>query len=400
MEFITVFPENVAYFYPFYPSDSLNITAFHNNTEVRIYFKSVLRNTIVLQQGQTENVPAPSDIEENIIGVSQKTIRLISTNNIVVLAISKQGDSVQTNVIPPMEKLDTFYSIPQLNYTEMLSKFSQATGSISARYSFFRLIVINAESLTNTVRLYRKSNQIEDYVLQPYTFVQLALDGSEILIDAYYRVAVLVSHPCLEATSCKCNMMLNQLRPDVQWGNSFVLPLQNITRWLHVTVNTLGTGNALVAGTLEPIQSGTQNVSTIYPVSLRFISTGLMFEVIPETMFAACYLVQFGDSNGNVSVIAETVNRTRVYKDGGLLTSVTWTEIPNTKYSVASVSLLDRHVIWHPSSKIAVYMFRNMTNGIQYGGPAIVLSEIPGKLLSIYACFSKRVDIWHYYYII
>lgn len=383
MDFITAFPENVAYFYPFIPENSLNITALYSDTEIKVYFKGILKYTTVLQQGQTENVPSPSDAEERKLGVSQKTVQVTSSNYIVVVLISKQGDSVQTNVIQPYRNLGTFYSIPQLNYSEMLSKFSQATGSISTRYKFCRLIVINAESDTNIIQIVRKSQNNEEIVLQSYTLLQLELNGTEIAIDALYKVAVLVSHPCLEVTSCKCNMMLNQLHPDVHWGQSFVLPFLNITTWLHMTVNTFVTGNTLVtenalaAGTLEPIQLGTQTVNTIYPASLRLISPGHILEVIPETMFAACYLVHFSVAYGNVSVIAETVNKSQVHKDHGLLSSESWTTIPNTKYSIVSVSLQGRHVIWHPTSKIAVYMFRSMTSGIQYGGPGVVLSEIP-----------------------
>ncbi|KAI7806979.1 hypothetical protein IRJ41_017009 [Triplophysa rosa] len=377
LDFITAFPENVAYFYPFFPKNSLNITALYDNTEVNIYFKGILEHTVILQQGQTEVYLPPSDVEEHKLDVSQKTIQVVSNNYVVVLSISKQEDSVQTNVVYPYTNLGTFYSIPQLNYSEMLSKFPQATGSIKARYSFFRLLIINAQNFTNYIEIVRISQQIEQFQLQPYTLLQLALDGSEVSVESLYNMAVIVSHPCLEATSCKCNMMLNQLRPDAHWGQSFILPLLNIPTWLHITVNTILTGNTLDAGTLEPIQSGTQSISTIYPASLRLISPGLILEVIPETMFAACYLVHFSVAYGNVLVIAETLSRSEVYIDRSFLSSNSWTAIANTKYSIVSVLLHGRHVIWHPTSKIAVYMFRNMTGGIQYGGPAVVLGEKP-----------------------
>lgn len=378
-DFITAFPENVAYFYPDIPNNSLNITALYNDTEVNIYFKRLLILTIILQQGETEVYLLPSDVEEHKLAVSQKTINVISNKNVVVLSISMQGESVQTNVVYPYENLGTFYSIPQLNYGEMLSKFSQATRSISTKYSFFRLLIINPLSLTNEIRIVGKS-QIEQFELQPYTLLQLVLNGSVVSVESLNNVAVIVSHPCLEVTSCKCKMMLNQLRPDAHWGQSFILPFLNIPTWLHVTLDTTLTESTLDAGTLEPIKSGAQSISTIYPASLRLISPGLILEVIPETMFAACYLVHFSVANGNVSVIAETLSSSEVYIDRSSLSSISWTPIANTKYSIASVPLQGRHVIWHPSSKIAVYMFHNMTSGIHHGGPAVVLGEKPGKL--------------------
>lgn len=381
LNFITAFPENVAYFYPFLPKNSLNVTALYNYTEVKIYFKGILKQTITLQEGQTLVYNLPIDAEERKLAVSQKVAQVVSSNYILVLSRSLQGDSVQTNVVHPYENLGTFYSIPHLNYSEILSKFSQATGSISTRYSFFRLLIINAESVANTI-LINRQHQTQQFVLQPYTLCQIALNGSEISIESLYSVALIMSHPCLEATSCKCNMVLKQLRPDTQWGESFILPFKNVATWLHITttlINNIVNGNTLAAGTLEPVQSVTQDIRMIYPASLWLISPGLILEVVPETMFATCYLVHFGAEYGNVSVIAETVSRSQVYKDGSLLSSLSWTTIAGTQYSIVSVPLYGRHVIWHPTSKIAVYMFGTMTGGIQYGGPAVVLGEIPGK---------------------
>lgn len=377
-DFITAFPENIASFYPFVPKNSLNITVLHNNTAVTVYFagSSIYNNT--LPQGETLSLTLPSDVGEPNLNQSLKTVRVLSTRFIVVVSISAQGDSVQTNVLWPVKNLAYFYSIPTLNYSAMLSTFYQDPEYVSERYKFFRLIIINTMGGTNNITITRKTLQTESIVLQPWALLQLQLNGSEIAVKGYYKLAVILAHPCMEITKCNCNMVVNQLRPDWWWGDTFVVPYINNMTWVHVTENSVWYPNTQAVSMLDPIQPRGKYITTINPSSLRVISPGMIIEVIPESSFSACYLVHFSSTYGNVWVIAETALYSNVHIDGQLLTA-NWIVIANTKYSVASVSLNGRHVIWHPTSKITVYSFHKMASGTPYGGPAVPLSDNPGK---------------------
>ncbi|XP_055066939.2 uncharacterized protein [Misgurnus anguillicaudatus] len=376
-EFITAFPDNVASFYPYVSRNSLNVTALYNDTEVIVYYQgSPLYDTIMFQ-GQTQNFSLPWDVEESKLNQSLKTVRVVSSRSIVVMSISVKGDSMQTNVLWPYRSLGWTYSIPILSYSGILSTFYQDPQYVSERYKFFRLLVINAVGSTNNITIIRKTQHSETVELQPWAFLQLQLNDSEIAVGGSYKVAVILAHPCMEMTKCHCNMVVNQLSPDGWWGNNFVVPYINNMTWMHVTESCYWPHSTQAAGTLDPIKSGGQHITTTYPSSLRIISPGIIIEVIPEHLFSACYLVHFGLTYGSVLVIAKTALKSDVYIDSKLLVSNNWVTIADTEYSVASVSLNDRHVIWHPTSKIAVYSFRQMASGTPYGSTAVPLSDNP-----------------------
>lgn len=368
--FVTAFPENIASFYPYSSRNSLNITALYNNTEVNVIVGNSTYQLILLQ-GETHIFTLSSDVLESKLTQSLKTVRVSSSKNIVVVSISVQGDSVQTNALWPYESLGLYYSIPVLNYSGILSTFYQDPQYVSERYKFFRLLIINTVGYKNIITIAQKTLQANTVELQPWAFLQLQLTGSEIAVSGIYKVAVILAHPCMEVTKCNCNMVVNQLSPDDWWGYNFIVPYINNMAWLHVTENTY----TQAAGTLDPIKPGGKYITTTYPSSLRIISPGIIIEVIPENLFSACYLVQFSWQNGSVLVIAETALKSNVYIDSKLLVSNNWVTIADTDYSVASVSLSDRHVIWHPTSKIAVYSFSKMYSGTQYGSLAVPLSN-------------------------
>ncbi|XP_052003567.1 uncharacterized protein LOC127658358 [Xyrauchen texanus] len=393
--FITAFPENIASYYPLYPSNYLKITALYNDTSVDVYFNRMLIYNSTLQSGCTETVILPVEVEQYQFGQSYESVVIQGSYYIVVQSVSQRGDSVQTNVVQPLQNLDTFYTIPSLNYSEMISTFSQMSVNISKKYSSFRLIIINSQGLNNQVIIQRQQFQDTVIILQPHGLVQLPINGSEITIEADYKVAVLLTHPCVETKSCRCNMVVNQLRPDFKWRNEFIVPsVVNLgTNWLHVTSTmniTLYSGWNLEPSNFEPypsntlslpsVQSDSQYIYTSKAASVRLVSPGLFIELIPFNMFRACYMVQFKSTQGEVLVIAETFYRDDVYIDSDLLSSTEWSPIINTDYSSVSVILDGAHTIWHPSTRIGVYMFERMTSGIPYGGPAIALKTQPDPL--------------------
>lgn len=180
---------------------------------MEVFVSDVLKYTDTLPAGKPVTVTLPLDTEEYRLGYTLQTVRVSSTEFIVVQSISKKGDSVQTNVVQPMKNLGTLYTIPSLNYSQMLNTFYQSARNVSKRYSSFRLVIINAGNLNNYVTIVKLPTN-NTYILYPYEALQLQTDGTETAVYSDYRVAVMLTHPCVETEECECNMVLNQLYPD------------------------------------------------------------------------------------------------------------------------------------------------------------------------------------------
>lgn len=396
--FNTALPENIAFYYRVNPVNSLNITALYADTMVTVSTSENWTYQDTLPAGKPVTVTLPQGIEEYRFAQTLRTVRINSTNRIVVQSISQRGDSVQTNVVQPLKNLGKFYSIPSLNYSEMINTFYQSTRNFSKKYCSFRLVIINGEDKSNYVTIVKMAEN-KMYTLDPYAVLQLQTDGTEIAVKSDYKVAVMMTHPCVEMAECRCNMVVNQLYPNSKWDSRFVVPsiLNTSNVWLHLTssTNITASGGDLELGTLEAnsskllslpsLQLGSQFINTSDPASLRLAGPGFIIELIPQSRFSACYLVvPVSLTDAKALVIAETDYRDSVYIDGDLLSSAKWSTIANSEYSSVLVSLNGTHVIWHPSTKIAVFVFEKSTN--VYGGPAISLSAKPCKKHSIRLC--------------
>lgn len=411
--FFTAFPENIAYYHPQVSSNTLQITAFYDDTLVSISINYTNVYNDKLQSGQTKIVHFPKYIEQYQFTNSPLLVKVNSTEKIVVLWLSKRGDSVQSNVVQPLRNLGKWYSIPFINYNQMMASLYNMSDQLAPdnwRYNSFRLIVINAENARNliTVRSISADGQKSfNITLRPYELYQFQTNGSDITLYSNANIAVLLTHPCVETTGCDCNMVVSHVLPRNLWGETFVVPsVKNLnTAWLQVTKTTKVRLNGRNIKTQESnsselipfpeLKSASQFISASNEVSIRLISPGLVLELIPEAMFAACYLVQMNSTEGEAVIIAETASKDNVYIDGKLLKSTGWKLIPYSNYSSISVSFTGVHVIWHPTSKIGVYRFEKMESGIPYGSPAFILNEDPGKTIPF---FYPRVSLSTSYY--
>ncbi|XP_043117642.1 IgGFc-binding protein-like [Puntigrus tetrazona] len=395
--FITAFPENIAYYHPQESSNTLQMTAFYDDTLVSITINHTNVYNDTLQSGQTKIVHFPKYIEQYRFTKSLFLVKVNSTEKIVVLWLSKRGDSVQSNFVQPLRNLGKWYSIPFINYNQMMASLYNMSDQLAPdnwRYNSFRLIVINAEHTVNFITVQSISpdgQKTFNITLKPYELYQIQTNGSNVKLYSSAIMAVLLTHPCVETTGCDCNMVVSHVLPQNLWGDTFVVPsLKNLnTAWLQVTNTTKIRLNGRNIKTQESnsselipfpdLKRASQFISASNEVSIRLISPGLVLELIPETMFAACYLVQINSTEGEAVIIAETASKNSVYIDGKVLKSTDWKPIPNSNYSSISVSLNGMHVIWHPTSKIGVYRFEKMESGIPYGSPAIVLNEDPDR---------------------
>ncbi|KAI4876578.1 hypothetical protein NFI96_001549, partial [Prochilodus magdalenae] len=129
------------------------------------------------------------------------------------------------------------------------------------------------------------------------------------------------------------------------------------------------------------LRNGFSNVSASQPVSLKLIHPGSLTDLIPASMFSACYLAHATSRNRSQALlIVETDQAPHTRFDSGNFTpAVVWNAINGTGYSWAVVKLypFTTYVIWHPFSKMAVYVFERMVTGVSYGGPATSINEEP-----------------------
>ncbi|KAI7806978.1 uncharacterized protein LOC130558586 [Triplophysa rosa] len=397
-DFITTFPENIAYYHTNDSMTTLKITAFHNHTVVKVTVNYTLVYGTTLDSGQIQNVHFPISFKQYNFKHFLHCVRVVGTSRIVVLWITKRADSIQTNVVQPIKNLGYFYSIPALNYSKDYSKvtglrnipYPFAPISINRTNNTFRLIIINAENVTNyvSVSIISGFSPNHSVSLNPYEVYQVYTNSS-VSVSSVRKVAVLLTHPCMETPGCGCNMVVSQVLTSNLWGDKFVIPALSITNaiWLHVSSlstvyfkeQNLRSLNDFWSQLIPfpYLDEESPSINADSPTPLWIVSPGSVIEIIPITMFAACYLVLFNSTEGEIVVIAEKGHEGGVHIDHDPLESPHWKVGHNSGYSSVSMSLNGTHVIWHPTLKIGVYMFERMNGGILYGGTAIPLSEEP-----------------------
>lgn len=126
-------------------------------------------------------------------------------------------------------------------------------------------------------------------------------------------------------------------------------------------------------------------ISTTVHVSLRLISPGLILDLIPTSMFAGCYLLDFNSPSSGALVIANTsiANGVRINDQSS---GISWSVMIGTEYSWALVETQNIGTIWHPTSKIGVYMIERLESNSIYGSPAMAINMDPGKSVCLKNC--------------
>ncbi|XP_072515841.1 IgGFc-binding protein-like [Salminus brasiliensis] len=409
-DFVTAFPENIAYYYPSVLTNVLKITALHANTNFHVIYNGANFITGTLNAGQTQAVYLPSEVEEHQLGQSSKSVRITSSNDITVFSISKRANSVQTNVVQPVTNLGQEYHVPFLNFTELLLMLndynvsdwvvSSDSSSQAQTYNYFRVLIINAEDKENTVKVTNEQSGSETSVkLSPFQVLQMKSSDSLMKVTAKANISILLTHPCLDTSLCRCTMVVHQLRPANLLGDSFLVPpsyITNNSRMFSTSDESVElrygspplTGSEMLdAGSsdflpfYQQLTMGFSNISASQPVSLRLMGVASLMDLIPVSMFSACYLVHVTSvTKSEALLIVETAHVSDVRLDSNTFgSSLEWNDINGTAYSWATVDLflLMSHVIWHPSSKMAVYVLEKMQTSVEYGGPAISINKEP-----------------------
>ncbi|KAK1895444.1 Lithostathine-1-beta, partial [Dissostichus eleginoides] len=157
-------------------------------------------------------------------------------------------------------------------------------------------------------------------------------------VTAEHPVAVLFGHSCAIYHNCTCGQLFSSLPPAQSDELQYYIP----------------------------------------PCSAIFYRPGLLINLIPETDFASCYVVNTISNTDGYTVIVvhkDLTDGVRVRNDP--LESALWQDLKGTDFRSASVALsTGKSAIWHTSSKMAVYFVGNKENA-RFGNPAAILSHIP-----------------------
>ncbi|KAK9961291.1 hypothetical protein ABG768_009086 [Culter alburnus] len=398
--FITAFPENIAVYYK-KTINLLKITTLHPNTMVSVtsIATGIVNTNESLRNGTILTVNLTKEDEEYQFISSNKSFRITSDKNITVLSVSGWEGRFQSNVVQPEQNLGTVYQVPALNYTKIATSFSPLITS-EGGFLFFRLMIINAMDKVNNVTIKqvdeRGQSKADNITLGPYKLFQIQINGTVREINAVDKVAVLLTHPCFDSKNCSCNMVVNQLKPPVIDNEKiparFLVPPIFSAKQLLVTtnqpfkvcqglcnnINGILVQNSTDILPLFPNFTNASVISTNMHVSLQLISPGLFLDLIPTSMFSGCYLLGFNSSRSGALVIANT-SRTDGVKinDKPLPSDIKWNVLNGTEYSWALVEAQEIGTIWHPTSKIGVYMIELLESNNIYGSPAIAINMDP-----------------------
>ncbi|CAB1334696.1 unnamed protein product, partial [Coregonus sp. 'balchen'] len=381
-EFITAFPENIAFYHPTQPDNRVVITALHSGTTVTVTMKEQgYTDTRNLNAGEEVMIKTDINMKElKRSKFSNQTLHVTSNNNISVLAISQRGESIQTMVVPPLESLGTEYHVP------FIPEMKPTQPQIDPGNHLFRLIIINHKE-TNEVTISGQAGEDETVSLQAFQLVQLWLNRSlpEPHVSADHPVAVLYSHACAVATNCTCSFLFNPLYPVTAWGSEYLVHPSLENGALNETTFLLTTNQnvSLLSGPpTEPLQlqsshklpfnpflpGGSSLVKTSSPVSLTLLRPGLLLSLIPTHSFSSCYLLHSLNAVKNQALLVAPTAQTEGVHQGNTALDVTWTPMMGTEYSWALIDFgtkYRKHVIWHSSSKMAAY-YLGEANGMGY----------------------------------
>lgn len=381
--FTVVFPENIASYYPSPPTNMVIITALKNETTVRVqeYNKSEPR---VLHAGDVWNFTVNEKLELGKQNISNKTLTIDSNKDITVQAISRKEDSLQTAVVIPTDKLGTTYLIPPIPTIPGTNYYQDLVVPTATERGPFRIIIVNGVQQQNNVNVGGLKTQ--EVSLQSGEVAQIWLNESAGFknVTAEKPVAVLFGHPCAVQRNCSCGLLYAILPPAPGRTLKYLVP------------PFLAQGETMVLLAQNDSTSVTPYASSspTYDVAGTAIlyRPGLLLPLIPTANFACCFVVTaFPTISNNYAVIVVSSNVTDGVRVGNNHISRNWTKLEGTDYSSIQVPLsLAETVIWHTSSKMAVY-FSGNNGSTLFGNQAPVVSSSPGEELLLISTVSDNI---------
>lgn len=363
--FIVIFPENIAFYYPGAPQNKLYITALSDNTNVKITSAVHTSQTIPLSKGQTETSSYDGNMELNKSKFSKRSFQIKSSNKVTIQAVSLKNTSMQTALITPDDKLGTNYFIPPL-------PTSQGNAFNVTERQPFKLIIVNTDQPNKVIV---EAQHPQNFSLEPNQVVHVFIaDNTYRAVMAEKKVAVIFGHTCAIRKDCTCSLLYAMLPPARENRPKFYIPKMDSTDTEAESYVLLADGRLAKK---EKVYSHLPFVETSGTAIL--FRPGLLLNLIPDTDFASCYLIYALPDVENFAVIV-------VHKDvtGGVhigkspLANPKWEHLSWTDYVSTKVPLKHsgQNVVWHSSSTMAVYFQGNKEETL-FGNPAMVINKSP-----------------------
>lgn len=370
LEFVLAFPENIAYYYPFPPTNMVQITALYNNTNVTIDQQSFHTENHMLSEGQSKDFIIDARLEFRWCSFSKSILLIHSTSPVLVNAIYFKNNSVQTALVLPTNRLATEYFVPPVPDIEGTT-LSQAIFTLNVtERSLFQLTIINGKH-QNTINFTGGDPSVS---LKPHDVFQtwVRKGGALRSLAANQPVAVLFGHTCAIRINCTCGQLMASLPPATDNLQKFYIP------------------PSLLGGTEGSVLVSNRNKSEIkaFTADSPLVETagtvilyrpGLLLTLIPEKDFAGCYMVKaIPDAQCFFHVVVHKNHSDGLHIGSLRLENLKWEPLKGTDYISVVVPLEQNQTVWHSSSTMAVYFVGNK-NGTWFGNPAAVLGKTAGR---------------------
>ncbi|KAI9520268.1 hypothetical protein NQZ68_020168 [Dissostichus eleginoides] len=322
LDFVVAFPENIAYYYPDRPILMVQITALYDNTKITMKQHSFATSEPSQNKGDSKNYILDAGMEIFRGETSNITLQIHSDKSIPVHAINLKSSSLQTALVLPIDKLSSEYLIPPVPEIQRTTLPAEIVTTDVTKRSPFKLVIVNME---NKVKV--EGSVPETFSLRPYQVQQIWVKTEKDLrkVTAQHPVAVLFVHSCAIYHSCTCGQLFTSLPPaqsdELQY---YVPPFLAKDAEKKSKVQAFDVNSPLVETEGSAI----------------FYRPGLLINLIPETDFASCYVVNTISQTDSYAVIVvhkDLADGVRVRNDP--LESTLWQDLKGTDFRSASVAL-------------------------------------------------------------
>lgn len=372
--FIVAFPENIANYYPAQPKNNIIITALYHQTEVVITKHERLVDTLKLSSGETRVFNVSAHLELSRSEISNSSLQISSNKPVTVHELLHKLHSIQTSLVTPTDKLGTDYLIPPVPIISGTSHLVDQVTTFVTENNPFRIIIINTEQ-HNTVSLTGIGSKNVSLLPHQVASVWLMPEEAFRAVNAKMPIAVLFGHACANLRDCTCAQLYTALLPTKGDRQKFYIPpslTKDAENETYILMSKEESRQVKSANQVSPLLEDSESAILYRP--------GLLLPLIPETDHGTCFLAIAVPNASNVAVIVVQRNLTAgVHLGHQSLESLDWQQLEGNEYVSAQVNLQSKKsVIWHTSSKMAVYSV-GFKDSQMFGNPAAVISKSAGK---------------------
>ncbi|XP_015247144.1 PREDICTED: uncharacterized protein LOC107095526 [Cyprinodon variegatus] len=372
-EFVVVFPENIAYYHPTDPINEIWVTALHSDTRITIEKLNI--NSQPLRVTETTNFTTGLELKKpdipenstslNVFSISDEAIKVTSTKDVVVQAISLRKNSVQYAPVIPSHKLGTKYFIPPVPGLEESPDDGAVVVNVTERGPF-RLIIVNPGEDQANVTI--KGGEELSGAIEPGKVAQILLNnnGQYQYVEADRPVAVFFSHPCAFQDNCTCGLLHAMVPAAKDDKEEFLIP-------------PILAEQASILLSDEKSRTSTDSTAPVDSEGTVILhKPSFLLTLMSKKDFGSCFvLTPLRYLIKSFHIVVHKDDKNGIYIGGDPAGYTGWEELKGTDYVSTHVKVtFQKEFMWHNSSVMAVYLVGEK-NGRMYGNPAPVVSSIP-----------------------